>query len=172
MWYSSLAGEKTERPRVKVGPGSLSNKPYPWPPGVLSLHTLLTSTPAQKRRLHCHGLGQGILSILADQVNPHLFALTWEEKTIHLDRNDASVFALTIPRADLDDAKFSSGSAGLLYVDDLLLGSPSQASSKEDNIHLLKLFAFRRQRSPRENCSLPQLGFNAEGVRHQNKGHT
>ena len=43
----------------------------------------------------------------------------------------------------MDDKKFSGSSILLLYVDDLLLCSSSQASSLEDNVHLLKLLALK-----------------------------
>ena len=44
-----------------------------------------------------------------------------------------------ILKAHKDDIKFLGGSALLQYLDDLLLCSPSQASSQKDSIHLPKL---------------------------------
>ena len=48
-------------------------------------------------------------------------------------------------KADLDDIKFPRASAVLQCVDDLLLCFPSQVSSEEASIDLLKLSALKGQ---------------------------
>ena len=70
-----------------------------------------------------------------------------------------SPYFLQILKADGDDITFPRGSTLLQYVDDLLLCSPSQASSQEDSIHLLKLLALKGHEVVTENCSLPKPRF-------------
>lgn len=52
-----------------------------------------------------------------------------------------SSYFLKALRTDLDDIKVPGVSTLIQYVNDLLLRSPSQASSQEDSIPLLKLLA-------------------------------
>lgn len=66
-----------------------------------------------------------------------------------------SCFSQTL-KAYLDDVNSPRGSKLLQYVDDLLLCSPSQASSREDSIHLLKLLASKRHRVSKEKLQFVQ----------------
>ena len=66
---------------------------------------------------------------------------------------------LQILKADLNDIKFPSGLILFQYVDDLLLCSPSQASSQKYSIHLLKLLALKGHKVIKENFSLTKPGF-------------
>ena len=66
-----------------------------------------------------------------------------------------SYFSQTL-RVYLDDVKFPRGSKLLQYVDDLLLCSPFQASSRKDSIHLLKLLASKRHRVSKEKLQFVQ----------------
>ena len=64
-----------------------------------------------------------------------------------------------ILKADLNDTKFSKGSTWLLYMYDLLLHLPSQASSQEDSIHLLKLLALKGWKVPKEKLQFAKPSF-------------
>ena len=82
--------------------------------------------------------------ILVDKDSQSLFAFTWEEwqctGTVMSQGYTESPFCFdTRLEADLDDSKFSAGSPLSQHVDDLLLCSPSQPTSQEDRIYLLKL---------------------------------
>ena len=68
-----------------------------------------------------------------------------------------SSYFLQILKADLDDIKFPRGSTLLQYVDDLLLCSPSQASSQEYSIHLLKLLALKGHKVTKEKLQFAQV---------------
>lgn len=90
---------------------------------------------------------QGIFSIPVDKDSQYLFAFTWEKRqytwtVMSQDFIESSYISQTL-KADLDDVKFSAGSTLLQYIDDLLLCSPSQTSSQEDHIHLLKNFGLK-----------------------------
>ena len=61
-----------------------------------------------------------------------------------------------ILKADLHDIKFPRGSTLLQYMDDLLLYSPSQASS-QDSIHLQKLLALKGHKAAKEKLQLAQM---------------
>lgn len=63
---------------------------------------------------------------------------------------------LQILKADLNDIKFPSGLILLQYVDDLLLCSPSQASSQKYSIHLLKLLALKGHKIIKEKLQFDQ----------------
>lgn len=95
------------------------------------------------------------------------FAFTWEEKqftgTVMAPVFTEISYFLQILKADLDDLKFPRGSTLLQYVDDLFLCSPSQASSPEDIIHLLKLLVFKghdiaKEKSLFAQTQVPYLG--------------
>ena len=71
-------------------------------------------------------------------------------------------------KADLDDIKFSGGSTLIECVDDLLLCSPSYASSQEENTHLLKLLAKKGSKVSKEKitiCSNSSLIFRTSILR-------
>lgn len=53
-------------------------------------------------------------------------------------------------KADPDDTKFPGGSTLIQHVDDLLLRSPFQASSRDDSIHVLKLLAKKGYNTSKE----------------------
>ena len=57
---------------------------------------------------------------------------------------ESPLYFSQILKANQDNIKLPRGSILLLYMDDLLLCSTSQASSQEDSAHLLKLFALER----------------------------
>ena len=57
----------------------------------------------------------------------------------------------------LEFLKFPRVSTLLKYVDDLLLCSSSQASSQEENIHLLKLLALKGHKVSKENLQFAHL---------------
>ena len=90
----------------------------------------------------------------------YLSAFTWEEKqftwTVLPQGPTESSYFSQILKADLDDIKFPRGSTLSQYVDDLLLCSPSQASSQEDTIHLLKLFALKGHKFAKEKLQFAQ----------------
>ena len=103
--------------------------------------------------LHC-----AFFSIPVVEAKKCLFSFTWEDKQFTWTvkpqgfTQSPSYFS-QILKADLDDIKFPRGPTLLQYVDDLLLCSPSQTSSQEDSIHLLKILALR---SPRKKLQLAQ----------------
>ena len=61
-----------------------------------------------------------------------------------------------ILKTGLDDIKFSRGSTLLQYVNDLLLCPPSQTSSQEDSIHLLKLLVLKGHKVIKEKLQFAQ----------------
>ena len=72
---------------------------------------------------------------------------------------ESPFYFLQILKADMDDIKFPSISAFLKHVDDLVLCSPSQASSQEDSIHLLKLLALKGPKVVKEKLQFDQTQF-------------
>ena len=62
-----------------------------------------------------------------------------------------------ILKVDLDDVKFPRGSTFFQYVVDLLLLSPSQDSSQEDSVHLLKLLTLKRYKVAKEKLQFAQI---------------
>lgn len=62
-------------------------------------------------------------------------------------------------KADMDYVKFLRGSTVLQDIHDLFLCSPSQAFSKEDSTHLLRLLALRGHKVTKRSCSLSKVRF-------------
>lgn len=79
-----------------------------------------------------------------------IFAFTWGQKQftwIVMPRGfTESPYFSQILKADLGDKRIPWGSTLLPYVDNLLLCSSSHVFSQEDNIHLLKVLAFKRHK--------------------------
>ena len=55
------------------------------------------------------------------------------------DYTESAYYFSQILKADLDDLKLPRGCTLFQYMDDLLLFPPSQASSQEESIYLLRL---------------------------------
>lgn len=74
------------------------------------------------------------------KVDNPLFCFHLGRKTFYLDSDTKRPpYFSKILKADLDDLKLPRGCTLFQYMDDLLLFPPSQASSQEKSIHLLKL---------------------------------
>ena len=124
---------------------------------------LLTSIPG-KLILYCNWFTvkkcSAFFSIPVDEASQYLLAFTWEEKqltwTVRFQGFTESPYFLQILKADLYDIKFPRGFILLQYVDDLLLCSPFQASSQEDNIHSLKLLALKGHKFTKEKLRFAQ----------------
>ena len=88
------------------------------------------------------------------------FCLHLGRKTTHLDSNASgfseNAYLSKILKAGLGDIKFPRVSTLLQCVNNLLLWSPSQASSQEDNIHFLKLLALKGHKADKEKLEFAQ----------------
>ena len=78
-----------------------------------------------------------------DEASQNHFDFTWGKKftwtVMPEDYAESPHYFSQILKADLDDLKLPRGCTLFQYMDDLLLVPPSQASSQEKSIHLLKI---------------------------------
>ena len=104
---------------------------------------LLTSVPCGSKFFTAIDLCMYFSVLQLIKLTGNLFAFTWNGQqytcTVMPQGFTESPYFSHFFKADLDDIKFSTDSPLLKYIDDLLLCSPSQTSSQEDSIHLLKL---------------------------------
>ena len=139
---------------------AINNIVIPRHPVVPNPNTPQTSIPTGSKFLTVIDLCHVFFSITVHEASQYLFAITWGRKTIHLDSNASgfyeSPYFSKILKADLEDRKFLRGSIWLQYMKDLLLGSPSQVSSQEDNSHLLRLLTLKGQKITKEKLQFAQ----------------
>ena len=122
---------------------------------------LLTSFPTGSKFFTVIYVCGVFFSIPIDEASQYLSAFTWEEKQFTLTVmpqgfTDSPSYFSQILKADLDDIKFPRGSNLLQYVDDLLFYSPSQISSQEGIIHLLKLLTLKGHKVTKEKLQFVQ----------------
>ena len=148
---------------MEVCPGSPSNKQhcYPSTSVVPDSHTLLTSTPSGSKFFTVIDLCSAFFSVLVDEANQYIFVFTWEAKkftwtVMPQDFTDSPSYFSQILMSDLDNIKFLRHSTLLQYVDDLLLCSPPQASSREDRIHLLRLLTLKEHKVTKEKLQFSE----------------
>ena len=122
---------------------------------------LLTSIPTGCKLFTVNDLCSAFFSILVDEASQYLFAFTWEERqftwTVIPQGFTESPFHFSqILKAELNDVEFPRGLILLQNANDLLLCSPSQASSQEASIPLLKLLDLKGQKLTKEEPQFAQ----------------
>ncbi|XP_060134170.1 protein NYNRIN-like [Zootoca vivipara] len=109
-------------------------------------NTILTGIPPQCTHFTVVDLCSAFFSIRVHEDSQFLFAFTWGHSQLTWTRlpqgylESPTIFAQALHK-DLQDLSFPAGSSLLMYVDDLLISSPSEDSCKQDTIYLLSALA-------------------------------
>ena len=133
--------------RKANGLEAINNIVIHWHPVVLNPHVLLTFMPTESKFFTVIDLCSTLLVLQMIRI-AKIFLLSLGKKrqytwtVMSQDFTESSYFSQNL-KADLDDIKLSASSTLLQYIDYLLLCSPSQTSSQEDNIFPLKTFGLK-----------------------------
>ena len=157
---------------MEVCQGSLSTKPH-----CRHGHPAVSYTPVSPASIPAEStfftidLCNAFFNISGDAAQKYLLPSFEKKKFIWTVMpqgfTESPLYFSQILKANQDNIKLPRGSILLLYMDDLLLCSTSQASSQEDSAHLLKLFALERYSHQRKFsvCVNAGLLFRASAIR-------